>query len=175
MKNLLAARASYFCLLGLLSWSAVSVTSVEPNDSRTDEPQKLVCEISVAPEVKVIDGGIDAKLIIKNVSAEHVRISGLYSSSRHIWKGNYQENFSPDWWRSNKPKPEKFIEKILTLSPNQTLTIPFRIEYEHSAEFFRGQRLTISSRYSISKQFAELYGTWAGSIEAKPVTIDVVE
>jgi hypothetical protein len=151
------------------------VASAKSNANQTGETEKLICEISVLPKVNVVAGWIDASLIIKNVSEEPVRISSLYSGARHIWKGNYQESFSPDWWKTNRPKPERFAEKIVTLSPNETFTIPFKIHYEYNAEFFRGRPLTISSRYSISPTFAEQYGTWAGSIDAKPVTVNVIE
>ena len=44
-----------------------------------------------------------------------------------------------------------------------------------SVEFFRGLPLTISSGYSTGKEFAKQYNTWEGSIEAKPVSVTIVE
>ncbi|HMO79992.1 MAG TPA: hypothetical protein PKD24_04305 [Pyrinomonadaceae bacterium] len=175
MKNLLVTFTYYVCLLALITYSPMFVTSAKSNANQTSETEKLICEISLPSKVNVVGGWINGSLIIKNVSEESIRISALYSGSRHVWKGNYKENFSPDWWKTNMPEPEKFAEKIVTLSSNETFTIPFKIHYEYNAEFFRGQPLTISSGYRISQKFAEQYDTWTGSIEAKPVTVDAIE
>lgn len=137
--------------------------------------QDLTCEIAVPPEVHIIDGWIDASLIVRNVSAKPIRICTLVSGRRGVGKGSYTEIFSPDWWKSDRPRPANFAESLVTLYPDETFIFPIKIHYEYSVEFFRGLPLTISSGYRTGKEFAKQYDTWEGSIEAKPVSVTVVE
>jgi len=68
-----------------------------------------------------------------------------------------------------------FVEKIVTLNPKDTFTFEIKINYADNVEFWRGHPLTISSGYSTGEEFAKKYDTWSGAIEAKTVTVNVVE
>lgn len=172
-KILFTFLPACFCLLVLLGNSTSLPAAVKLKVREAGGVQELACEVSTPSEVRVVDGWIEASLVIRNVSEKPIRICTLSSGSRHIWKGNYKQVFNPGWWKSNRPKPESFADQIVTLNPDDTFTFPIKIHYD--AEFFRGQPLTISSGYSTDEGFAKQYDTWSGSIEAKPVTVRVVD
>ncbi|HKC86097.1 MAG TPA: hypothetical protein VKG02_09000 [Blastocatellia bacterium] len=170
MKMLFVISIWCFCL-----FTASAVAPVGRYDAKAENGQELACEISVPSEAHVNNGWIDASLIVRNVSGNPVRICTLCSGSRHVWKGNYKETFRPDWWKSDSPSPEMFVEKIVTLNPKDTFTFEIKINYADNVEFWRGHPLTISSGYSTGEEFAKKYDTWSGAIEAKTVTVNVVE
>jgi hypothetical protein len=166
--------------LGLLSCCLIAFAGslarpAQSHETKSAKPEDLTCEISIPSEVKVVDGWVKADLVVKNVSDKPVRISTLVSGSRHVGKGSYRETFSPDWWKSDRPRSEEFFEKIAVLYPHDTFTFPIAIHYEYHVEFFRGVPLTIEAGYSTGKEFAGQYGVWQGDIHAKPVTVTVIE
>ena len=167
-----ALSRTLFCCLLLLLFVSHNSQSQEPERAKA---QDLISEISIPSQVHVVDGRIEGQLILKNVTDRPLRICTLVSGSRHIWSGNYSQTFSPDWWNSNRPKPEKFFAGIVVLYPNDTFTLPIKIPYEYNAEFFRGLPLTVSAGYSVGKDFAKQYDTWEGSTNAEPVTVTVLE
>jgi len=175
MKMLLMTSVYCFCLSIAVKFTASAIAPSNLYGGKAEGAQELACEISIPSEVYVNDGWIEGNFVVRNVSEHPVRICTFCSSSRSVWKGNYQEIFHPDWWKSDPPSPEMFVENILTLNPNDTFTFPFKVNYAYSAKFWRGRPLTISSGYSTGKEFAKKYDTWSGKIEAKPVTVNVVE
>lgn len=175
MKNKAFLITSIFCIFIVVISSTNSFLLQISKSKQVEDIEKLTCEISIPTKVRVLKGWINAKLIIKNVSNEPIKVCALYSGAPQIWRGHYEETFRPDFWRSDRPRPTKFVEKIMSLAPDEEFIIPLRINYENHLEFFRGHPLTITAGYSIGNEFAEQYRTWTGRIQAKPVTIDVIE
>ena len=135
---------------------------------------ELTCEISIPVQAPLVNGCVNGGLVIKNVSEQAIKICILVAGFRTVGKGSYSEVLCPDCWKSDSPRAEDFTKSMIVLNPKDTFTIPISIDYYSRIEYFGGRPLTISSGYSIRKQFAEEYGTWEGSIRAKPVTVTVL-
>ena len=88
-------------------------------------------------------------------------------------KTDYQEILRPDFWKSDRPGPEKFPEHMVPIEPGKSISIPLKIIYHE--RILRGRPLTISVGYETELEFAMQYGTWSGSIHSKPVTVNVIE
>jgi hypothetical protein len=154
---------SCFCLVALSAHSPAG---------QDQKAQDLACEISVSSDVRAVNKFFDARMIVRNISQKPIRVSTLSPGSRHVWEGNYQLIHNPDMWATNRPKPEIFAAKILTLYPGDTFSYPIEIGYEE--KFFLERSLTISAGYTIPEDFALQYNTWSGYVKAEPVTVNVI-
>lgn len=142
-------------------------------DTSKEKAAELSCKVSIPSEVHVVDGYIDANLVIKNTSEHPVKICTLTQGWRSIWKSNYDEVFRPDRWKSDSPRPDEFLKHIVSIEPEKNISLPFKVMY--NAEFITGHPLTITAGYETGEEFARRYGIWFGSIRAKPVTVTVIE
>lgn len=171
MRGLQIALSKYWLYVGLSICLLTFVTSGQLNSVNTRKTQKLSCEIP--DKLRIEYGRICLALVVINTGEDSVIISGLNVPSRYIRKDQYEITFSPDSWVSQKPRPEKFFEKLVILGPGERFSLPIDIPVERNPDFPSNGTLTVLGRYSISTEFSQLYSTWYGMIETKPVTIRV--
>ena len=150
-----------------------SVTSSYAQKKPADTDRELSGELSLPAEVRSVNGHFDASLVITNISDHLVRICTLTQGWRSVGKTDYREILRPDFWKSDRPRPEEFPKHIVTIEPGKSISIPLKITYYD--EFLRGHPLTISVGYESQPEFGKRYGTWSGSINSKPVTVKVIE
>src|SRR4030095_7309801 len=69
--------------------------------------------------------------------------------------------------------PEDFPRHIVSIEPGQSIALPLKFRYYD--ELQRLKPLTISVGYETLPAFANRYETWTGSVQSKPVTVNVIE
>jgi hypothetical protein len=149
------------------------VTSSSAQNKSTERDRELVCELSLPSEVRSVDGYFNTNLVITNISDHLIRICTLTQGWRFVGRTDYTEVLRPDFWKSDRPKPEEFPDHVVAIEPGKSISIPLKIRYYD--EIVRGHPLTISVGYETESEFAKRYGTWSGSIRSKPVMVNVIE
>ena len=166
-----------FLLLSLLLFQgghrSLAVTSSSARPSQTEKNKELSCELSLRSEVHAVDGYFDANLLMTNISDHLVRICTLTQEWRTVGRTDYRVVLRPDFWKSDSPRPQEFPRHIVSIEPGQSISLPLKFRYYD--ELQRLRPLTISVGYETLPAFANRYGTWAGSVQSKPVTVNVVE
>jgi len=160
-------------LLFHAGYPSSQIASSSAQNKPTERDKELSCELSLPSEVRSVDGYIDVSLVITNISDHLVRICTLTQGWRSVGKTDYTEVLHPDFWKSDRPRPDEFPEHIVTIESGKSISIPLKIRYYD--EIVRGHPLTISVGYEAESAFAKRFGTWSGSIHSKPVTVNVIE
>ena len=172
MNSVLRVLLLFF--LGFSAFTAsLSVTSSSVQKKSTEKDEELSCELSLPSEARSVDGYLSVNFVITNISDHLVRLSDLTQGWRSVGRTDYEEVLRPDVWKSDRPRPEEFLRHIITIEPGKSASLPLKIKYYD--EFQWGVPLTISVGYETQPAFANRYGTWSGSIQSKPVTVNVVE
>jgi hypothetical protein len=147
----------------LLFYLTASLTIAQKIETQSS----ISCEIVVPKELHFVNGSVEGKLRLTNISQETVRVCVMYQEWRTVGGDKFSVVLRPDSWKSDAPSPEAIAKHCVSLKTSEQVLLPF-----HIIETTSGT-LNISARYEIGRQFAIKYKTWSGSVSAKPVVLRV--
>ena len=109
---------------------------------------------------------MEAELVLTNEGDKPLRVCTLFGS---FPAGPTKYEFRAGWFKSDRPTPEQFEKRIVTLQPGKSVSLPFTLgDVDRTKDAY-----TISAAYEVEEEFAKAHDAWKGRVEAKPVTVPV--
>src|SRR5262245_4267083 len=93
-----------------------------------DDPEPpgrgLTAKVVVKSKLPLQTNKLDWELVLTNRGGKPVRVCTLCGGGGGGSRATYEQTFAPDWWKSDRPTAAQFEEKIVTLKPGQSVSLP---------------------------------------------------
>src|SRR5262245_43142310 len=105
----------------LLLLAACTAPFARAADDDDPEPGRkgLVARIVVKSKLPLEADRLEWELVLTNQGGKPVRVCTLCGGGGGSWEGHVEKHFTPDHWKSDRPRDEEFGKHIVTLKAGQ--------------------------------------------------------